>query len=419
MSMKKSNKPKASRVVPSYPNGFVTSAVRRRLEHLVSGHVDSFSYFLDHGIQEAVADMPPLEMKLENEEKSIYIRFGVTNIHVGYPTRPYDDSDVKFTPREARERGISYTGAMTINYSVHISDSSGAESDPMTFTARLGDLPIMVQSERCNLKGCTPQQLLAYGEEENEMGGYFIMNGIERVVRLLQVPRRNHAMAIQRSSYKNRGPSYSDKGVAMRCARQDQSSITITMHYLSTGGATLRFVVRKQEFLLPVVLVAKALVDVSDKEIFDRVMQGDGNNTFTSTRIEMLLRDAKAFANKHKQTSESALPITTHLGSLMYLGSLFRIFLPITDRVSDLDAGRIIVHRYLFVHVETPAAKFECLVHMMRKLFSFAQGQCDADNADALMNHELLLPGHLINMVRVCKCGVCVLTCSFGGEGWG
>lgn len=36
---------------------------------------------------------------------------------------------------------------------------------------------------------------------------------------------------------------------------------------------------------------------------------------------------------------------------------------------------------------------------MLRKLYSFAQGGCSADNADALCNHELLLPGHLMTMI--------------------
>ena len=82
--MKKSSTvAKKTRTVPSYPNGFVSDSVRRRLEHLVSGHVDSFSYFLEHGLQEAVSDIQPLEMKLDDAENPIYIKFGVTNIHVG------------------------------------------------------------------------------------------------------------------------------------------------------------------------------------------------------------------------------------------------------------------------------------------------------------------------------------------------
>lgn len=85
---------------------------------------------------------------------------------------------------------------------------------------------------------------------------------------MLQVPRRNYCMAIERGTFKNRGPAYSDKGVTMRCARADQSTTTITLHYLTSGGATLRFALRKQEFLLPVVLVAKALKYASTTRVY-------------------------------------------------------------------------------------------------------------------------------------------------------
>lgn len=61
-----------------------------------------------------------------------------------------------------------------------------------------------------------------------------------------QVPKRNYAHAISRGTFKDRGQGYSEKGVTMRCARSDQSTLTVTLHYISTGGATLRFSVRKQ-----------------------------------------------------------------------------------------------------------------------------------------------------------------------------
>jgi DNA-directed RNA polymerase I subunit RPA2 len=217
-------------------------------------------------------------------------------------------------------------------------------------------------SERCHLRGCKPSKLVELKEEANEVGGYFVMNGIERCVRLLQVPRRNYATAIQRSSYKNRGSSYSDRGVAMRCVRQDQSSVTITLHYLNNGGATLKFVLRKQEFLLPVVIVAKALMDITDKELFDRVAQGDLTNTFMTARLELLLRDAKSYNCNTKAECAS------------FLGSHFRGFLPCSDRTSDEEAGYLLLERYIYVHATEPAEKLECLLHMLRKLFSFAQG---------------------------------------------
>ncbi|CAM9893129.1 unnamed protein product [Discosporangium mesarthrocarpum] len=46
----------------------------------------------------------------------------------------------------------------------------------------------MVGSKRCHLPRLSPAQLVQGREEAGEMGGYFIVRGIERVVRLLQVP---------------------------------------------------------------------------------------------------------------------------------------------------------------------------------------------------------------------------------------
>jgi len=292
------------------------------------------------------------------------------------------NADGRVTPREARERGISYVGAMDITTVISIEGQ-----DEVRHRLRLGELPIMVRSSKCHLSNKGPVELISMKEEANEKGGYFICNGIERVIRLLQVPRRNHPMAIERNSYKNRGASYSNKGIQMRCVRSDQSSVTITLHYLNNGGATMKFTLRKQEFLLPVVTVLKAIMFLTDKEIFDRIVQGDTGNTFLTTRLEVLLRDAKR--NK----------LVTQSQNRAFLGKIFRNYLPISDVISDEDAGKLLIEKYFFVHVERMADKCECLLLMLRKLFAFAQGRCCQDNADALMNHELLLPGHLINMI--------------------
>lgn len=367
--------------VPSFPNvEGVNHVTKMKREHIVSPHVESYNYFLENGVAEAIKDMLPMDVKIDDE---LYIRMYYNGLQIGHPTKKDDLSvDGKLTPREAREREMSYTANIVANISISVNN----DQQSFNISSRLGDLPIMVMSERCHLNSMTTSQLLAMKEEPNEVGGYFIVNGIERVIRLLQVQRRNFAMAIERNSYKNRGASYSDKGVAMRCVRPDQSSVTITLHYLNNGSATLRFVLRKQEFLLPVMIVAKALVNISDKEFYDRVIKGDHSNTFLSTRLELLLRDAKNFS------------VFTRAQARAYLGSLFRQYLPITDKSSDEDAGELLLLRYIFVHTNNFNQKLDCLIHMICKLYTFAQGKCVADNADAIMNHEILLPGHLLTM---------------------
>jgi DNA-directed RNA polymerase I subunit RPA2 len=265
-----------------------------------------------------------------------------------------------------------------------------------------GDMPIMVMSKACHLRGKKPSELVAIKEEDYEFGGYFIVNGIERCVRLLQVPRRNHPTAIQRNNFKNRGPTYTDLGVAMRCARvnDESSTITNTVHYLSTGTVTFKFSARKQEFLIPVILILRALstspnstssssnipsMGVSDQELYQRIIQGDEDNTFIRARAQLLLQDAQRFQGLHSP-----------MECLAYLGSRFRLLSMKPDSTSDIQIGHFVIQRYIMVHLPRYGDKLECILLMIRKLYALAAGHCTVDNADSLQNQEILLPGHLI-----------------------
>ena len=84
------------------------------------------------------------------------------------------------------------------------------------------------------------------------------------------------------------------------------------MHYLNDGGAVIRFSLQKQEFFIPVILVLKALIDTTDREIYDRVVSGNSDDAFTAGRIEMNLRESKNFG------------LFTKNQHLAYIGSRFR-----------------------------------------------------------------------------------------------
>ena len=48
------------------------------------------------------------------------------------------------------------------------------------------------------------------------------------------------------------------------------------------------------------------------------------------------------------------------------------------------------------IHLTSYKDKLECVLLLLRKLYSFAAGDCGIDNADSLQNQELLMPGHLM-----------------------
>src|SRR5436305_473580 len=127
----------------------------------------------------------------------------------------------------------------------------------------------------------SPRELVEHKEDSEELGGYFIVNGVEKLIRLFIVPNRNYPMAIRRSAFARRGESYTNMGVQIRCVRPDQSSATNVLHYLSDGNVTFRFSWRRQEFLVPVMMILKALVDTNDKELFDGIVgSADREDTF-------------------------------------------------------------------------------------------------------------------------------------------
>lgn len=74
----------------------------------------------------------------------------------------------------------------------------------------------------------TPEQLVAHGEHEEEWGGYFIIKGLERLVRMLVMTRRNYPIAIKRPTWKGRGEQFSDLGILLRSVRDDNSVIVRT-----------------------------------------------------------------------------------------------------------------------------------------------------------------------------------------------
>lgn len=82
----------------------------------------------------------------------------------------------------------------------------------------------MLQSNGCYLADMSPSELIKHKEHIDEWGGYFIVKGHERLIRMLLITRRNYPIAVKRSSWKARGVLFSDKGILMRSVREDHTA---------------------------------------------------------------------------------------------------------------------------------------------------------------------------------------------------
>ncbi|KJZ73028.1 DNA-directed RNA polymerase I subunit RPA2 [Hirsutella minnesotensis 3608] len=296
-------------------------------------------------------------------------------------------------PAECRERHVSYRGrlAATFEYSIN-------GGDAVEFVRELGQVPLMVKSNRCHLENNSPELLVQRKEESEELGGYFIVNGIEKIIRLLQVNKRNFPMAITRPSFVNRGPGYTPYGIIVRSVRPDETSQTNVLHYLNDGNMTFRFSWRKNEYLIPVIMILKALVETNDREIFEGVIGPQGcksqGNTFLTDRAELLLRTYKSYGLYGKSETRS------------FLGEKFRIVLGVPETMTNEEVGTEFLRRIVLVHLgnvnvtaEQDDEKFRLLLFMIRKLYALADGECAVDNPDAIQNQEILLGGFLYGQI--------------------
>lgn len=247
------------------------------LQETIKPHVDSFNYVfaengqLHHGLQDIGTRTFLDGNGQEDGVQRNRLQLRVQNVFLDESSLPplnkTETNNRKILPVECRERHVTYRGRFRGRLQYRVNDGEWKES-----LREYGHLPIMLRSNKCHLKGLSPKQLADAREETEELGGYFIVNGIEKLVRMLIVNRRNFPMAITRPSFESRGATYTKYGVQIRSVRQDQTSQTNVLHYLSDGNVTFRFSWRKNEYLVPVMMILKALVETNDREIFEGIV---------------------------------------------------------------------------------------------------------------------------------------------------
>lgn len=371
------------------------------LQEAVQPHIGSFNALTEGTggglLNQAVKDIGEkviFDGKIRDDNESTYLgnklSLSVEQVSI---TKPMSNDGVisaverKVFPTEARQRLSSYRGKLMLKLNWSVNDGE------QTFTEirDCGGLPVMLQSNRCHLNRLSPHDLVQRKEESDEVGGYFIVNGIEKLIRMLIVQRRNHPMAIIRPSFANRGASYSKFGIQIRSVRPDQTSQTNVLHYLNDGQVTFRFSWRKNEYLIPVVMILKALCDTNDREIFDGIIGADVENSFLTDRLELLLR---GFKKRYPQ-------LQNRKQILQYLGDKFRVVFQASLDKSDFQVGQEVLDRIVLVHLnkDTNKDKFRMLLFIIRKLYSLVAGECCPDNPDATQHQEVLLGGFLYGMI--------------------
>jgi len=139
---------------------------------LVKQHIDSYNEFVNNKIHKVIEELK----QIETNKEGCVIKLHKIRLETPIVAEA-DGSKRRILPMEARLRNRTYAAPIFLEMGL-IEDGVEKDRDEVN----IGDLPVMLRSDLCHLKGLSPEEMIKAGEDPNDLGGYFIVNGSEKVL---------------------------------------------------------------------------------------------------------------------------------------------------------------------------------------------------------------------------------------------
>ncbi|CUS15174.1 unnamed protein product [Tuber aestivum] len=389
---------------------------------LVSQQLDSFDEFVGTTMVEMIDEdsLLTLDQNTPQSDDGIVLRRYEIMFGPCYLSRPTmtegDGSTQPMLPQEARLRNLTYSAPMYCELKKKVmvarevevasddEDGGSDNGDPQKDKARvryewdveeedeaatkvfIGKMPVMLKSQYCILKDFKEEELYSLNECPYDQGGYFVINGSEKV---LIAQERSAANIVQ--VFKKALPSPTPYVAEIRSAVEKGSRLISSMQIKlfskgeARGGynATIKSTLPYIKSDIPIVIVFRALGVVSDEDILNHVCY-DRNDTQMLEMMKPCIEEAFVI-----QDREVALDFIGKRGSSQGINKEKRI-----------RYARDIMQKELLPHIsqeegsETRKAFF--LGYMVHRMLQCALERREVDDRDHFGKKRLDLAGPLL-----------------------
>jgi DNA-directed RNA polymerase II subunit RPB2 len=376
---------------------------------LTKHHLESYNQFLKHDLPSMLTSSNPkilLKTPIKTPsgaelfQHKIEIYMGGKDgkkIYIGKPTISLQNGeDVRaLLPNEARLRNMTYEVNIEIDIEIDVTYTRDAISPPVVQSTtyekvNLCKLPLMLHSEYCHLYKKPETLLTEMGECSQDQGGYFIVEGAEKVL----ITRQQGAFNTLYITKQERDPKNSH--YAYITSLDPKTFITKKVSFFYTreilkqmkgAGKQYKFFpstlnvsipyVRKE---IPVFLLFRALGVQSDKDIMELIFP------------DMESPEAKFLADLLIPSIGAAYPFLDTYSAIQYIKSL-------TKGRSEFHVLDII-HNQLFPHVEdSPMSRVTFLADCVRSILRVIKGIDQPTDKDDTRNQRLLTSGFLVQQL--------------------
>ena len=368
-----------------------------------SHHIDSYDQFLSEGLPSIIKARNPLMIVkdqipgTEDYKYNIEIFMGGLEgegIYIGTPTISLQDTDeVRLLfPNEARLRNLTYATTILMDVEIKITrkvkTKEGIETlDPEIIHLKynpetnedmripLCKIPILLHSRYCLLHNKPAEFLQEVGECIYDYGGYFIIDGAEKVL----ITKQEQAFNTLYISNKEKDPKIK-QFASMTSLSPSTRMVKYVEFTVNREDNAIHVSLPLVRLPIPVFLVFRAMGVQSDKDIL-RLIFPDPESPEAKILSPLLL-----------PSIEESLPFTDTPSAINFIRTMTKGFS--IEHVLD------ILQNQLFVHIEDkPGARVAFLADCVRSILRVNAGIDAPTNRDDIRNQRCLTSGFEIQML--------------------
>ncbi|TXT15865.1 hypothetical protein VHUM_00368 [Vanrija humicola] len=383
---------------------------------LVRQQLESFNEFVENTMQELVDENARLTLDQHSqhtgaagdETRRYEINFGQIYLAKVAMTE-MDGQTVSLFPQEARLRNLTYAAPLYVDMKKstltagNVDDPIEAQWQPavdangvMQETEEdkiwIGKVPVMIRSNFCLLDDLQEEQNYNLGECPYDQGGYFIINGSEKVLIAQERMAANHVYVFKKAdpsaiTYFSEVTSQMEKGGKM-------PSKTVVRMYArnsdrTTTGSVIRASLPYTKVDIPIVIIFRALGIVPDRDVLSHICF-DPNDTAMLEMLRPCIEEAFSV-----QDRDTALDFIGRRGQQEKGTRLTR-----QRAAFDILQKEMLPHVSVSEGFESKKAYF--LGYMVHRLCSASLGRRELDDRDHFGKKRLDLAGPLLaNLFRI------------------
>ncbi|XP_014777723.1 DNA-directed RNA polymerase II subunit RPB2 [Octopus bimaculoides] len=362
---------------------------------LVRQQLDSFDEFIQMSVQRIVEHSPAIDLQAEAQHTSGIIEtppryvLKFEQIYLSKPTHwEKDGAPSPMMPNEARLRNLTYSAPLYVDITKTVIKEGEEPVETQHQKTFIGKIPIMLRSTYCLLNRLTDRDLTELNECPLDPGGYFIINGSEKVLIAQEKMATNTVYVFQQKDSK-----YAYKTEIRSCLEHSsRPTSTLWVNMMARGGTGVKKSAIGQKIIailpyirqeIPIIIVFRALGFVSDRDILEHIIYDFDDPEM----MEMV-----------KPSLDEAFVIQEQNIALNFIGS--RGARPGVTKEKRIKYAREILQKEMLPHVgvsdfcETKKAYF--LGYMVHRLLLAACGRREVDDRDHYGNKRLDLAGPLL-----------------------